>query len=241
MPPPIILPARHVADAASYPLLPARDARASPELALDGLATRTLSDAAPAAVAARQNPAQTTLVVVPAQYGNMGNSPDPGAVVGIVLGSVAGFLLLLWLFYSCVDFGDGGLDGLSSVGTASVLTLRTRRSSGHRHHHHHHHKPAPVRLRATETVEVRARERDHRSSGGGPIIVEAAPSVERIVLEERRSSRAPRVVHSDDDEVVVMEEDSPPRRRRSSVRRSGEVRRESVYREVSRQRSRRRS
>ena len=36
-----------------------------------------------------------TIVPVPATYGSLTGSPDPGAVAGIVLGSVVGFLLLL--------------------------------------------------------------------------------------------------------------------------------------------------
>jgi hypothetical protein len=54
---------------------------------------------------------------------------DAGAIVGIVLGSVAAFLLLCWVLYSCLnspkkDEGDHG---------------NHRRSHGEHHHHHHHH------------------------------------------------------------------------------------------------------
>jgi hypothetical protein len=200
-----------------------RDGLLSPTRTLASLISRVLP---------RQNTAATALVSIPGSYGGLNSSPDPGTVAGIVLGSVGGFLLLLWLIYLCVNFGNP--DTASSYGTASIATRRSRRSS-----HRHHHKP-PVRLRATETVEVRTRERGSGSHGhgGGPIIVDAAPSVERVhIVEERRSSRVPppppRVVDSSDDEVVVIEENSPPRRRRSSAgRRSEDRRRESGYREV---------
>ncbi|PNS17523.1 hypothetical protein CAC42_8066 [Sphaceloma murrayae] len=38
------------------------------------------------------------IIAIPTLYQNQNDSPQPGAVVGIVLGSVAGFLLLIWLF-----------------------------------------------------------------------------------------------------------------------------------------------
>ncbi|KAF4548883.1 Hypothetical protein D9617_24g015960 [Elsinoe fawcettii] len=37
-------------------------------------------------------------IAIPTLYQNQNDSPTPGAVVGIVLGSVAAFLLLVWLF-----------------------------------------------------------------------------------------------------------------------------------------------
>ncbi|KAF2157883.1 hypothetical protein K461DRAFT_264719 [Myriangium duriaei CBS 260.36] len=37
-------------------------------------------------------------IAIPTLYQNQNSSPAPGAVVGIVLGSVAAFLLLIWLF-----------------------------------------------------------------------------------------------------------------------------------------------
>ncbi|KAK5137212.1 hypothetical protein LTR08_000717 [Meristemomyces frigidus] len=40
------------------------------------------------------------IVAIPTVYQGLNSGPNPGAVVGIVLGSVAGFLLLLWLFWS---------------------------------------------------------------------------------------------------------------------------------------------
>jgi hypothetical protein len=154
-------------------------------------------------------------------------------VVGIVLGCVAAFLIVLWLVYTCLGGDTAAIDIVSTAGTPSVVTLRSRRSRRSDRHHHHHHHREPVRLRATETVEVRTRERVS-GGNGGPVIVEASPRTpDRIVVEERRGSRPPppRVVESDsEDEVVVIEENSPPRRRRSSGggggRRSGDYRRD---------------
>ncbi|GKT59251.1 hypothetical protein ColTof3_06590 [Colletotrichum tofieldiae] len=156
---------------------------------------------------------QTTdgVVVVPATYGGYSDL-GPGAIAGITLGAVAGFLLILWMVYTCLNFGRPVETSSSSVytGTASVISPRAR---------------------VIATEEVRVRERESLSRPPGPVIVEAAPPM----MQERRASRPPppRVVTDDeDDEVVVIEEHTPERRRRrhSSSRRHshrGESRRRS--------------
>lgn len=177
--------------------------------------------------------ARQTTETVPGNYPDLNAGPDPGTVVGIVLGSVGGFLLLLWLVYTCLQLGGRG-DTVSSYGTESVVTRKSRR----RHSRHHHHR-SPGRR---ETVEIRTSR--------------VVPPPERVVVEEsvrRASSQAPppapppmpapppprmmtpRIVTDDEeDEVVVIEEHSPPRRHksRSHRRRSSSARRESGFREV---------
>jgi hypothetical protein len=156
-----------------------------------------------------------TTAIIPADYGGVDTSQSPGAVIGIVLGSVAGFLLLLWLLYTLMG---GNMGGASSEIDSVVIQERkrsSRRGSSRR---------GSSRRGSVEVREVR-RER--------PI-----PVVERVVVEERRESRpAPAVVVESsigsEDEVVVIEEHSPPRRASSSkkVREVREVR-ESGYRTV---------
>jgi hypothetical protein len=46
---------------------------------------------------------QTAMLAIPTTYLGLDSGPSPGTVIGIVIGSVAGFLLLLWFFYSCFD------------------------------------------------------------------------------------------------------------------------------------------
>ncbi|KAF6843923.1 hypothetical protein CMUS01_01589 [Colletotrichum musicola] len=149
-------------------------------------------------------------VVVPAQYG--GWSPlSPGAIAGITLGAVAGFLLILWMIYTCLNFGRPVDTSSSSVytGTAtSVLSVRSR-------HGRRKHRSPRARIVTTEEVRVRERESVSRSRGSGPVIVDADPP-----MAERRTSRGPpppRFVsedEDDEDEVVVIEEHTPERRRR---------------------------
>ncbi|KAK6202127.1 hypothetical protein LQW54_008996 [Pestalotiopsis sp. IQ-011] len=180
---------------------------------------------------------------VPETYGAP-SGPNAGTVVGIVLGSVGGFLLVLWIIYTLANLGNGSpavIETGSVGGTESVVTRKSRKQ------HRRRTRSASDARRRSETVEVRrTTER----------VVPVSVAAERIVVEERSRSRQPpppmpappppmpppppRVVHDDsDDEVVVIEENSPPRRResrhharRQSSRRSSERRRSSGYRDI---------
>lgn len=68
--------------------------------------------------------------IVPTTYGSINSGPAPGTVVGIVLGSVGGFLLILWLIYTCAQFGNVGGGGGSSY-TESVVVRDRRKSHGY--------------------------------------------------------------------------------------------------------------
>jgi len=180
------------------------------------LVPRAVLDSPATPVLARQ--ASTTTATIPALYGSIDSSPDPGAVAGITLGAVGGFVLVLYLIYICINMGNPSENAESSVPGSVVLERKSH------HHHssaHHHHR----RSRGEATVEVRRTSRavpaavivEERVSGGG------GPGGRIIVEEARRreASRGPRIVDvgSDEDEVVVIEEHSPPpRRRRSRVR-----------------------
>ncbi|KAG0649170.1 hypothetical protein D0Z07_4402 [Hyphodiscus hymeniophilus] len=156
---------------------------------------------------------QSNPSIIPSTYGSINSGPAPGTVVGIVLGSVGGFLLILWLIYTCMNFGNWSS---SSSYTESVVIRDRRKSHG-----------SQRSRRVSETVEVR-RERS-------PIrIVRDEPRrepVERVVVEERREARRERSRSSD--EVIVIEDHSPPPRRSKSKRdRHDEERRESGFRTV---------
>ncbi|KAK4150927.1 hypothetical protein C8A00DRAFT_45780 [Chaetomidium leptoderma] len=201
----------------------------------------------------QQSPPPQPTDTIPSYYGSLTSGPDPGTVAGITLGSVAGFVLLLWLVYTCVNMGNPSRDGANDTstvvteGTASVVTRESRR------HRRSHRRSGGGKA---ETVEIR------RSGvgGGRPVIVEEVlrsssrgppppEMVDRVIIDETRQrrrsvsrSRMPpppmrRVVGSsdedEDDEVVVIEEHSPPpprRRQRSRVR--SMERRSSGFREV---------
>merc|ERR1712000_60076 len=86
---------------------------------------------------------QSTSGIIPTTYGNINDGPALGTVVGIVLGSVGGFLLILWLIYTCMQFGS--VSSRSSY-TESIVVARERRKS--------HHGGSTHTRRASETVGV---------------------------------------------------------------------------------------
>ena len=171
-------------------------------------------------------------------YGALYSSPQPGLVAGIVLACIAGYLLVIWVVYTCLNIGppvEG--DTVSTyLGGESVVTLSTvRRSSKSRR------VVRPVRAR--ERIEVRT-----RSRGGGPRpeIVEEPESESDVFMGGGRSGgrggRTVSTVSEDDtadDEIIVEEEHRGPRRgSRYGRSRGGSSYDDSYY---ERRRSRRRS
>ncbi|KAK1827477.1 hypothetical protein QBC39DRAFT_361694 [Podospora conica] len=95
-----------------------------------------------------------------------------GAIAGIVIGSIVGLLLLIWIFRSCSNLGappnsppnPGGrawYDGVGGSQPSPATRSRSReprrshsrRSSGGHHHHHRHHSHS--RHRSASRGEVR--------------------------------------------------------------------------------------
>ncbi|MCJ1301417.1 hypothetical protein MMC08_004217 [Hypocenomyce scalaris] len=142
-----------------------------------------------------------TVVAIPATYANLNTGPAPGTVVGIVLGSVGGFLLLLWLIYTCFNRGGGGS---RSVVTEEEVVRRRSRSPRRR---------SRSSAGVTEVSEV------SRPRSAAPPPRRDSGRRETIIIEETR--RAP-AVEREDDIVEVIEDHSPPRRnRRGSQRQTG--------------------
>ena len=163
------------------------------------LATRTSRP-----VEARTNPFRTlsslvrrqTIVAIPATYSGLDAGPPPGNIVGIVLGSVAGFLLILWLIYTCSNMGGRG-----EVVAEEVVRRRER---------------SPRRSPRARSERSRSEMMEsRRSRSPPPPRREREVRRETIVVEERRAPPPP-VVEREDDIVEVIEEHSPPRRVRSS-------------------------
>ncbi|KAK7418397.1 hypothetical protein QQX98_004017 [Neonectria punicea] len=199
-----------------------------------------------ASLAARQDSsssATATFISIPSAYGSTNSSPHPAVVAGIVLGSVAGFLLLLYIIYAILHGGPVLIPvrgrstntasttlGASTLGTStlgtetsyasrSVLSFRSRRDRRRRSRS------------ARETVEVHKRSR--RRPGEPPVV--SPPRSPSPV-----STAPPRVVPASEvsalsslDEIVVEEEHSPPRRQSSRRHGSPErgYRRGSAYRD----------
>jgi hypothetical protein len=141
--------------------------------------------------------------IIPTYYNT--NGPAPGTVAGIVLGSVAGFLLIVWLLYTLTQGGSGfGGNRTAMAGQEEIVIRRPRRNSH-----------GARRSTASRRTEVREVSRSPRRSGGrSQIIVEerrGPPRPRSIIVEERH--RVP-----NDDVVEVIEEHDEYRARRGSRR-----------------------
>ncbi|KAI9788424.1 MAG: hypothetical protein M1835_002278 [Candelina submexicana] len=142
--------------------------------------------------------------VIPTGYSGLNAGPSPGTVVGIVLGSVAGFLIILWLLYAVFNRG-GGADI-----EATTYTTRERRRSRSRSRSRSPRPPpprpmsvrhSPPRPPPPQVVQERIIIDDRRA----PPPPQPPPPVvqERIIIDEREP---------DEEIVEVIEENSPPRR-----------------------------
>ena len=137
------------------------------------------------------------VIAIPTTYSNINPGSNPGQITGIVLGSVAGFILLLWLLYTVFNRGGGS-------GGAVVEERVVRRRSR---------SPRPRSVSISEIIEVQ--QPRHRSPAPPP---RREVRRETIVVEE---TRRPAPVEREDDIVEVIEEHSPPPRRVRSQRNSG--------------------
>ncbi|KAL8731293.1 MAG: hypothetical protein Q9166_003517 [cf. Caloplaca sp. 2 TL-2023] len=144
--------------------------------------------------------------LIPETYAGLNKGPPPGTVVGIVLGSVAGFLLILWLIYTCVNFNAAR--GVSTYEEETVVRRRSRSPRSSRRSPSRH---VPSRSRSrSEVIEVSR----HRSPP------RRETRRETVIMEER-SRPPPPPVERQDDIVEVIEEHSPVRRSSGSRRVSG--------------------
>jgi len=152
----------------------------------------------------RQSNSAEGYVIIPANYQNINNSPSPGAVVGIVLGSVAGFLLLLFLFSSLNGnnwFGGGGSDYEEEV------VVRRRSESGRSRRSSR--RPEMSSRGSPRTERIIRQERVVRDTSRAPPIPRNT-----FVVEDRGERR----VDGDDIVEVIEEEGSSIAPRRKSKR-----------------------
>ncbi|KAJ5291969.1 hypothetical protein N7478_001220 [Penicillium angulare] len=63
-----------------------------------------------------------TTVSIPSTYGRLNSSPPPGTVAGIVLGSVGGVVLILYLTFLALNPGGLARGGSSSIDEEVVVT-----------------------------------------------------------------------------------------------------------------------
>ena len=172
-------------------------------------------------ITATANPTTNTVTatatpLIPANYAGLDSGPTPGTVVGIVFGSVAGFLLLLWLIYTCFGLG-GGQQNRSSVVQEEVIRRHSRSPSRRRSSP----RRSPSFRSESEVIEQRSTRTRERTRTPPPPRREMRERDTVIIEETIRHPRTPPPPPEDDMIEVIEEHDSPPRPRRKKDIASG--------------------
>ncbi|OJD37191.1 uncharacterized protein BKCO1_8000250 [Diplodia corticola] len=147
---------------------------------------------------------------IPLSYQGLNSGPAPGAVVGIVLGSVAGFLLIAWLLLTVANLGSRNAIAGEEEVVVRERPPRSPRSRRSRRTSRHEHEIREISRSPRPHPHIIVEER--RTSGPPPPPPQPRPRSRSVLVEERIS--AERRVDGDDI-VEVIEEHSPPRRHRS--------------------------
>jgi len=123
--------------------------------------TRTLVEMA-SRVVARQQP---TTTVVTTNTGTTGKTRTPGQIAGIVIGSVVGFLLLLWIIRSCANMSKPAQWGSTfepEREREKPASYGYPSSHRHRSHSRHSHR-SPRRSSVVRPIIVEQRGRSPRA------------------------------------------------------------------------------
>ncbi|KAI3324880.1 hypothetical protein HD806DRAFT_493876 [Xylariaceae sp. AK1471] len=131
--------------------------------------TRTLPQAITKVLAGRQ--ATTTVVT---DSGNKGTTAlSGGAIAGIVIGSIAGVLLVLWIIRSCSNLGRPGIWGSTfepererekpARSSAYYADPHRHRSRSRHSHHSHRHSRSPRHVEVIQPVVHERRDRSPRA------------------------------------------------------------------------------
>jgi hypothetical protein len=139
---------------------------------------------------------QGAVLAIPTTYAGLNSGPAPGAVVGITLGAIAGFIVILYIILSAIR--------LSGWNQREEVIVEE-------HHHRRSHTRSRSRSRAMTEVSSPRRERIVRERE------------ERVVVEEHHMDPESVIVDEEEDDIVeVIEEHSPERPpKRDPPRRSG--------------------
>lgn len=105
----------------------------------DSSATATLPINEPPTIIRRQDSEAATVTVISESDDNDGGDVtlSAGAIAGIVIGSIVGFLILLWLVRSCLNLGAPPRERESWYRYVDADEKRPSHGSSHHHHHRH--------------------------------------------------------------------------------------------------------
>ncbi|RYP36447.1 hypothetical protein DL767_003410 [Monosporascus sp. MG133] len=137
----------------------------------------------------------TGVDTVPQGYGNAPSGPAPAAVAGIVLGSVAGFVLLLLLIYFCVNLGAPRSGPTMTTVEAASGSPPSGRSSDRRRSRYAAAAAAGLSAASVSVVSRHSRPRAHRrKSRGHHHAAAAAGHNKRHRSDSQSRSRSPSLV-----------------------------------------------
>jgi hypothetical protein len=184
----------------------------------------TSGDSPPSALYSRQ---QSGIVPIPTVYQGLNSGPAPGAVVGIVLGSVLGFIFLIWLLW-ILSNGSTFIKTNRDEEEDIVVSRHRTHTSDRRRERRSEMSQKPPRSPRRDRVY-----RQERISRDFPV-PPRSPGTSRVrgetVFVERETTE--RRVDGDDIVEVIEEHSSvsgaPPPRRKSKSKRAS-----SGYRSVS--------
>lgn len=216
-----------------FPRRPIGELTKAPQLsalvASPWLPTRAVDSDAATLVARQQE--TPTFVVIPETYNATHSSLSTGAIVGVVIGSAAGFILLLLILYTILGFGPlSSLFRTKEVVETKSYVSRSMLSSARPKTKKPRRKMPTMRaadilsIRRERTTKTTKRRTERR--GKAPEIVEPArrkrePSPLTTITSSSSGApgRAPRdhlpSDYDEENEVVVIEETTPSSRRHS--------------------------
>ncbi|KAH6607465.1 hypothetical protein Trco_003778 [Trichoderma cornu-damae] len=197
---------------------------------LSAFPTRARDGDAATLAARQQDSATTTFVVIPETYGSLHDSLSPGAIVGIVIASVIGFILLLLVIYTILGLGPlSGLVRTTDAAETKSYVSRSMLSSARPKSEKPKKKVPPMRtaemlsIRRERTTRTSKRRSERRTRS--PVVVEPMrrkrePSPLTTVSSSSGAGPAPRgdplpSDYDEENEVVVIEENTPSSRRQS--------------------------
>lgn len=211
-----------------FPRRPIGELAKAPQLsalvASSSLPTRAVDSDAATLVARQQE--SPTFVVIPETYNATHSSLSTGAIVGVVIGSAAGFILLLLILYTILGFGpfSGFFRTKNVVETKSYVSRSMLSSARPKTKKPRRKVPTMLSIRRERTTKTTKRRAERR--GKAPEVVEPMrrkrePSPLTTITSSSSGApgRAPRdhlpSDYDEENEVVVIEETTPSSRRHS--------------------------
>lgn len=184
----------------------------------------------------RRQTEDSSTVIIPTTYHGINDGPSPGVIVGIVLGSISGLLVLFSIFYVCCLRRDFGEFRNSSPALTSRRSRRRRRRRSSRSRSNARRNRGTSSRYTRSIVENKRSYRQPRVKVRRPLFTVPSVSASRSISSPARypsrarddsSARHPNSekrsyqrdsIPRDSDEIVVIEEPIQSRRSTGGAR-----------------------